>query len=329
MSRGLPEKVRSLMEKAKESALLAVDVYNKPKTSFRSGGFIILMCVAWTALIHAKFEKEGIRYFYKKTNGRYEIIDGERKAWTLLDSLPHVLSEDSPVKKNLEFFVQLRNKIEHRFMPKIDPEISGECQALILNFESFLIAEFGEKNSLIENLFIPMQLTREQRSLPDTKDEKFVLKFIRDFRSTVNSGISNTQEFSFKAFLVPKLGNHRSSSNIAIEFVKFDPNNAEEMEQYEKMIVGIKEKMTPVANLGKYRPGKIVEILKEKGFDATVNWHTSMWKKHRVRPPFNSANKKDCNAEYCQFDESSTHGDYVYTDKWVDLLQAEISGQEH
>lgn len=71
MSRGLPKNLKSLLEKAKESALLAVDIYNKPKTAFRSGGFVVLMCLAWTALIHAKFEKEGVKYYYKKENGRY------------------------------------------------------------------------------------------------------------------------------------------------------------------------------------------------------------------------------------------------------------------
>jgi type I restriction enzyme, R subunit len=40
MSKRLPIKVSNLLEKAKESALLAVDIYNKPKTSFRAGGFM-------------------------------------------------------------------------------------------------------------------------------------------------------------------------------------------------------------------------------------------------------------------------------------------------
>ena len=64
MSRGLPGKVSNLLEKAKESALLGVDIYNKPKTSFRAGGFVVLMCIAWTSLFHAIFEKQRVKYFY-------------------------------------------------------------------------------------------------------------------------------------------------------------------------------------------------------------------------------------------------------------------------
>jgi len=44
MSRGLPKDVRIHLEKATDSAMLAVEVYNKPATKFRSGGFIVLMC---------------------------------------------------------------------------------------------------------------------------------------------------------------------------------------------------------------------------------------------------------------------------------------------
>ena len=71
-------------------------------------------------------------------------------------------------------------------------------------------------------------------------------------------------KYSFKAFFVPKLGNHRNSSDIAIEYIKFDPNNPEEMKKYEKMIVGIKEKTIAVANQGKYKPSKVLEILEKK-----------------------------------------------------------------
>ena len=53
------QKVKELLEKAKDSALLAVEIYNKPRTSFRSGGFIVFMSIAWLALFHAIFERKG------------------------------------------------------------------------------------------------------------------------------------------------------------------------------------------------------------------------------------------------------------------------------
>jgi hypothetical protein len=46
MPRGLPRDVVSQLEKAKDSALLAVEVYNKPATVFRSGAYLVLMCIS-------------------------------------------------------------------------------------------------------------------------------------------------------------------------------------------------------------------------------------------------------------------------------------------
>ncbi len=39
----LPKKVRPYIEKAKDSALLAVEIYNKPAVRFKSNGYITLM----------------------------------------------------------------------------------------------------------------------------------------------------------------------------------------------------------------------------------------------------------------------------------------------
>jgi len=321
MSRGLPSKVLNLLEKAKESALLAVDVYNKPKTSFRAGGFVVLMCIAWTALLHAIFEKKSRKYFYTKgkNQNRYLKIDGEYKAWELLKSAEEFFKdENNPIYKNICFFYELRNKIEHRFIPAIDPIISGECQSFLLNFEELLVKEFGQNCSIVESLFIPLQLTEQRKILPKTKREVKILTFIKQFKESLAPDVSNSQKYSFKAFFVPKLGNHRNSSDIAIEYVPFDPENPDEMMKYDKMIVGIKEKSIQVANQGKYKPSKVLALLKEKtGLAKNMSWHTKMWKLYQVRPV-----PKGCKIEYCQYDEP--HKDYIYTDAWIELLISQI-----
>lgn len=55
MSRGLPNDVRTQLEKATDSAMLSVKVYNKPATKFRSGGFIVLICIAWASVFLDSF----------------------------------------------------------------------------------------------------------------------------------------------------------------------------------------------------------------------------------------------------------------------------------
>lgn len=84
------------------------------------------------------------------------------------------------------------------------------------------------------------------------------------FNKSLNANILNSQEYSFKIFLIPKLGNHRNSTDPAIEFKKFDPNTPKEMNKNDKMVVAVKEKTIQVANQGKYKPKQVINILKEK-----------------------------------------------------------------
>ena len=128
--RGLPLRVKSALDKARDSALLAVEVYNKPAVKFKSGGFITLMVIAWTALFHAIFYKKKRKPF-RKEHGRFVKIDNDFKHWELAECLAQYYKTDTgnPVRKNLEFFIPLRNQIEHRSMPELDATIFGECHA--------------------------------------------------------------------------------------------------------------------------------------------------------------------------------------------------------
>lgn len=78
-------KIKKLVLKSRESALLAVSIYNNPQTVFKTYAYIVNMCIAWTSLFHAIFEKQKIKYFYRKDGKKieYEKIDGEYKAWDL------------------------------------------------------------------------------------------------------------------------------------------------------------------------------------------------------------------------------------------------------
>ena len=53
--------------------MLAVDVYNKPATSFKSGAYIVLMVIAWTSLLHAIFERRKTPYFYRNPQ-RFKLL---------------------------------------------------------------------------------------------------------------------------------------------------------------------------------------------------------------------------------------------------------------
>src|SRR5271170_7291283 len=113
----LKNEVAIHLEKARDSAFLAVETYNRPRTRFRSGGYIVLTCIAWTALFHAVFFNRKRKPFYRKKQhrGHYEIVEGDRKAWELSQCFTEFWGgEHRAISTNLEFFIKLRNKIEHR-----------------------------------------------------------------------------------------------------------------------------------------------------------------------------------------------------------------------
>ena len=95
--RGLPYEVKTLLEKSRDSALLAVETYNRPTATFRSGAYIILMIIAWTSLFHAMFLRRRTKPYYRKPNSKqYQKVDGEYRRWELRECLQQYYKDDNP-----------------------------------------------------------------------------------------------------------------------------------------------------------------------------------------------------------------------------------------
>lgn len=324
-------KTKSLLEASIDSALLAVEVYNKPRTTFRSEAYISLMIMAWVRLFHAHFNVSiGDKYYYKKKNGRYETIDGERKAWELATCIKKYGQLDAAQEKNLEFFIKLRNKIEHRHIDKrdIDYFIFGECQAFLYNYETTLIKLFGEEYSINEALVYSLQFShlrtsgqKKSNKAALSKDLMELMGFVDKFRNGLEDSIYDSMEYSVKLIQVPKISN-TNRADAAIEFVKWDALSEEDKEAYEKVSVLIKDKKVTVqgVNVKRFKPSEVVsEVNAHLNVTAiTSNLHVTLYKLFDIRPPNGVDDPFETKAAYCLYDE--THGDYVYEQAWVDFL---------
>lgn len=332
--RGLPRPVKSALEKAHDSALLAVEIYNKPAVKFKSGGYIALMVIAWTAIFHAIFFRRKTKPYYKKENGRFVRIDGDFKYWELDECLRQYFGDDTgnPVRKNLEFFIPLRNKIEHRSMPELDGTIFGECQAMLLNFDEMIEKEFGVKYCLRESLSFSLQLFPSSANLveavkrnPSTKP---VVEFIQQFRSTISSEVIASGKFAFKAFLI-QVANHRSENALPIQFVHYDKLTDEEKKRLGHLVAMVKFKDVPVSNPDLIKPGEVVRrvqaglgqtkierVGKVVGF--TLDTHARCWRRYKARPSKGAADPRATDWKYCIYDKM--HDDYGYTQAWVEFL---------
>lgn len=323
--------VEALVRKARESALLALHVYNSPSTIFRTEGFTVLMVIAWTSLFHAVFEKRGVEYFHTEADGvTPKLVDGDKKAWELGTCIKTFwVDVDHAVRRNLEFFVRLRNRVEHRYVPAIDPHVAGECQALLLNFDELLVAEFGIYYAIRDSIAVPLQTASvrtaaQSEALRKLQARHFdnVKEFIDNYRDSLPPAVYDDQRYSFRVFLVPKTGNHRSSSDMAVEFVKVS-DNPDELKELQKQIVAIKEKQVPVVNANLLKTKDVVKEVAAhlgKPFNRHHHFMASVRYKVRKRGRFDST---ACDTRYCIPD--SLHKDYGYTRAWVAFLVGKLS----
>lgn len=267
------------------------------------------------------------------------MIDGERMVWDLAESVKrHYTEPNSPERKNLEFFIRLRNKIEHRFVPEIDKDIFGECQAMLINYEDTITKEFGDNFAINENLVFALQFSKllhtKQNDIlksKQSKEYKEVQKFINQYRGALKKEVAESMNYNFRVYLIPKIGNHKNSSDFTLEFVKYDPTNPAESEKYQKLLVGIKEKQVPIEGL---RAGAVAKIVYAKlKDDMPVNWkfnpsshHVRCWKYYKIRPETGSKTPENTKPEYCFWDK--TFSQYGFTQKWVDLLVKDLRDKE-
>jgi len=335
----LQKKVFQHIEKARAAALSAVEVYNKPGSQFKTAHYLVMMTIAWTALFHAVFYKREIKPWHRKKNSGnrilYEKVDGECRHWELKDCLREFYQTNNPPERqNLEFIIGLRNKIEHRHLPQLDPALYGECQASLMNFESLLVSEFGDKHAINEGLAVALQFSR---SIPDEKaaairklestSSKDVLDYIEKFRGGLPLETLNSTQYSFSVYLVPKTANRKSAADLCVEFVPYDASHPEEMEELKKLTTMIKEKQVPVASADLLKPCQVLEELcKKVPFKVNATTHVRAWQHYDVRPPGDSKDPKKTDSKYCVYDKP--HGDYLYTKAWVKKLSDELSDSD-
>ena len=327
--------VQNLLDKARQSALEAVASYNNPLSPFRSGSYIVMTHVAWISLLLATLCNRGVKpYCVDPGTGKFEKrADGDYQFLSLADCIEQLKPEiREPVRDNLRFFIDLRNQIEHALMPELDLDVFGECQAMSMNFEEMLVKEFGEEYALNESLAFSLQFARLRTQEQDqaarllhSTVKPSVRRYIDKFRSSLSDDILGDMAYSFKVFLLPNVGGHRSKEALAIEWVHYDPNDSEQMQNYAKSVALIKDRHIPVANLNLRKAGEVAALVNAaigRPFNASTH-HARCWKLYGIRPSSGDPNPEQCNTKDRMYDKA--HKDYVYTDKWVEFLIQELS----
>lgn len=331
-------KTKSFLESSIDCALLAIEIYNKPRAPFRVETFITHMIMAWTRLFQAHFNHTiGDTFFYKEKNGRYKIVEGEKKAWELKTCISEYGNLNEPVRINLEFFIKLRNKIEHRTINKdeIGLIIFGECQSLLYNYENEIIKLFGKEYAINESLAYSLQFSRlrtakqkEASKILLSSEYKDISNFISKYRDGIRDEVFASQEFSIKLIQIPKIAN-TNKNDLAVEFINWNTLSEEDTSKYKQITTIVKDKVVKVeaSNVGKLKPGNVLKRVNAHIQDPISHAdHKYILSIFKVRPykdfcleydPF------DTNTNYCHYNE--VHDDYIYQETWVEFLIHTIS----
>ena len=90
------------------------------------------MPLAWLYMLHGNLRRDGLVFRYReKDDRRFVKVDGEPKTWELARCLEEFEPDDA-VRSNIEFFIKLGNRIEHRYESLLAAVIAGNVQVHVL-----------------------------------------------------------------------------------------------------------------------------------------------------------------------------------------------------
>lgn len=213
-----------LVQKAAEAMKTAVGIFNNPQVRWKSEIYIVNAIIAWTYLLHGYFMTKGIDYRYKKDGTVQLTDDGRAKHWELSRCL--TVSEcplPSVVKFNLHYLIAIRNEIEHRMSDNIDRFIEPKLQACALNFETALVAWFGQQCSIAEDLAFAIQFAEiTLQSNTGIVGSKQLPDVITTVNKLVENGMSdadyNDPRYSYRVYVAPRTVNNRAKADQAVVF---------------------------------------------------------------------------------------------------------------
>ena len=337
----LSPRAEGLVIKARESALAAVQHYNNPTAVFRSGNYVILIVIALTALFHAVFERDEIEYVALNKQGVPKMVGTDVMLWDVSQSVTEyvrLFGKRYPseflkaMTTNIEFFLPIRHKIEHRQMPQLDAEIAGHCQSMLMNFERILTTEFTDYYSLNSSLALALQFsTGRSKATTDalrafhSAEYDDLKQYINDFHARISDDIMGNPDFALRVWLVPKPAKHARASDITVDFVQLDPNNPEQMAVLDKSIVAIKQVVRDARADANLLPGDVsrrVQAAIGRKFAASSH-HARACKHHKIQPEKNATDPTATDPRYCAYNPAFKR--YAYTEEWVKFLIKEYS----
>jgi hypothetical protein len=206
-------------------------------------------------------------------------------------------NQEHPVRRNVEFFIGFRNKIEHRYEALLESVVAGKCQSLIMNYERLLVDTFGAQEGLADQLRFPVFLSSLSDHAVEVLKEthkrlpKRLTKYVDEYDAMLADDLRSDYRYDFRVLLIPQTG-PRSEADVAMRFVRLEDLPDEQQGQLEEVRTIVRDRTVPVSNIDRHRLGAVCAKLSETlgvRFAASSD-HVRAWKHYRVRPESEAAN---------------------------------------
>ena len=262
--------------------------------------------------------------------GGWELAKSVKERWP---------DAGEPVRANLEFFIGLRNRVEHRYSREqqaLAAAASGQAQALLLNYEQELTDEFGIASSLATKLRFPVfvgfftdegekALVRLRQRLPTS-----VRTFIANYNAGLDPAVSADPRYELRLRVFQELAKQDTDS-LAVQFTRYDDLTPEQRELVEQLgrkgNVIVRDRVRNVVGAEELRPSDVIKAVQSRiPLRFTTDDFQRAWKALGVRPPTNDPHPERTDERYCIYDYR--HGDYGYKKAYVDKLVRECSTAE-
>ncbi len=327
-------KVNKIIQASRQEALVAVKLYNEPMLERSLEGFTIHMHLAWLYLLQAENLRDNIdmRYPHKSRSGWFEKIDGEYRLWDLEKCVKHRWPDpNDAIRANLEFYIRFRNKTEHRHQgddSALLSVISDKSQAMLLNYEEELVAQFSSTQSLGMSLRFPVFIgTFSEPAIETMKELKKSLSkdmqvFLSDYDAGLDSKVINDPKYSMR-LKVSLQAIQNGKHDLAIDFVRESDLSEDELTKLSDVgktgTVVVRQQTVSVANDGlKKFNAVILEVNENIPFKFNQAHLQKALRIENVRPASNSPHPERTRVDFCTYD--SLNNNYGYSQSYVNHL---------
>lgn len=316
------------LEHARSSCLEALRVWNDPTSVFRTGAFSLLFVAAWNSLSIAVLQRTGGEWRERDDDGEvvrtHGGVERARETGDLVGAaLPSI--ERAGLRQNIEFWIELRNAVAHRFLPALDIMVIPHAQAGLLNFENVLRDLFGPEFGLAESLSVPLQLSgfRDPGVLESRKRMYAALPIeVQAVLSRADSAppeLLSDPTYMLRVAFIPTVPASGRSPDAVAYFVRPGEVPDELADTLERYVIVPK----PRRSMAQFRPKHVcAEVTRRTGFVFHYNHHAPA---ARALGAWPAVGELDGTVNAVLAEYNSAFKGWLYSQAWIDLVVEAVS----